>query len=275
MEIPAQQQVNTQPMPMADTPPIITAPETEVKKAGRRARFWGLVKWTSIPIIILTAVYLLLVFVVPFIEPNSTPQNVKTSNITDRQATVSWATAKATRDLVVLTEDNSFPVFPMFAKKKYVDDGDKGLANPKFYTTHHVTIGDLKPNAKYYFKIYQGVQEVHSGEFTAGPTFASSATPNPVYGRIIKADKTPVAGAIVYLQEGQGETLSSLLSTLTNAQGGWSIDLANLRTQDLQKNYEAAQSEAMEIAVEGGARGRGGVKVSAESKAPLPDIVIK
>lgn len=275
MENPAQQQVNTQPMPMADTPPIITAPETEVKKAGRRARFWGLVKWTSIPIIILTAVYLLLVFVVPFIEPNSTPQNVKISNITDQKATVSWATAKATRDLVVLSEDNSFPVVPMFAKKKYIDDGDRDLKNPKFYTTHHATIGDLKPNTKYYFKIYQGVQEVHSGEFTAGPTLASSLTPNPVYGRVVKTDKTPVAGAIVYFQAGQGETLSGLLSTLTNAQGGWSVDLANLRTQDLQKNYEAAQGETVEITVEGGARGKGSLKVSAQSKTPLPDIVIK
>lgn len=266
------EEVSTQPR--LDVSPIITAPETEAKKAGRRARFWALVKWTGIPMAVLAAVYLLFVFVVPFIEPSSSPKNVKISNVTDQQATVSWATPKATRDLVVLSEDTSFPIFPMFAEKKYIDDGDKGLKNLKFYTTHHVTAGELKPNTKYYFKIYQGVQEVHSGEFATGPTLASSTTPNPVYGRVIKADKTPVAGAIVYFQAGQGEILSSLLSTLTNSSGGWSLDLANLRAADLQKNYEVGQNGTVEIAVEGGARGNAKRAGNFSGKNPIPDIVV-
>lgn len=266
------EEVPTQPR--SDVPPIITVPETEVKKAGQRARFWALVKWTGIPMAVLAAVYLLFVFVVPFIEPFSSPKNVKISNVTDWQATVSWATPKATRDLVVLSEDTSFPIFPMFAKKKYVDDGDKGLKNLKFYTTHHVTVGELKPNTKYYFKIYQGAQKVHSGEFATGPTLASSTTPNPVYGRVIKADKTPVAGAIVYFQAGQGETLSSLLSTLTNAEGRWSVDLANLRVQDLQKDYEATEDGTAKIVVEGGARGSAKHAGNFSGKNPMPDIIV-
>ncbi len=262
----------TQPRP--DVPLIIAAPEAEVKKASRRARFWGLVKWTAIPTMVLSAIYLLLAFIVPFIEPVSRPEGVKISNITDRQATVSWTTPKATRDLLVLSENDSFPIFPVFAKKKYIDDGDRGLKTGKFYTTHHVTINNLKLNTKYYFKIYQGVQEVYSGEFATGPTLSSPPTPNPVYGRVIKADKTPVAGAIVYFRAGQGETLSGFLSTLTNAQGGWSIEPANLRTADLQKNYEMAEGGKVEIMVEGGARGRAKRAVNFSGKNPMPDIVI-
>lgn len=262
---------------ISGVPPIIAAPEEVVKKAVLRGRTIGLLKLVGSAAGLLLAIWLLFAFVIPFIEPVSRPSEVKISNITDGQATVFWTTPKATRDMVVLSEDTNFPIFPMFAKKKYVDDGDKGLKNPKFYTTHHVTAGDLKPVTKYYFKVYQGVQEVYSGEFTTGPTLALPPTPNPVYGRVVKADKTPVAGAIVYLQVRVRDRVreSSVLSTLTNSSGGWSIELANLRTADLQKNYEMTQGEALEIMVEGGARGKGNIQVSDINKVPLPDIVIK
>lgn len=260
--------------PRSGLPPIIAAPEEVVKKAVLRGRTLGILKLVGGALALFFVIWLIFAFAIPFIEPVSRPSEVRISNITGGQATVSWTTPKATRDVVALSENINFPIFPMFARKKYVDDGDKGLKNPKFYTTHHVTVDSLKPSTKYYFKVYQGVQEVYSGEFTTGPMLVLPPAPNPIYGRVIKADKTPVAGAIVYLQVRVRD--SSVLSTLTNSSGGWSIDLANLRTADLREGYQVAQAEEMiEIAVEGGARGKGGLKVSAGSKTPLQDILIK
>lgn len=194
-----------------------------------------------------------------FLEPTSIPQNVFISNITEHQATVSYTTKKPTRAGILVSKDGKFPLLPIFAN--FVkDDG--------FYTTHHTTIPNLEPQTKYTFRIYQGLRNMYEGELSTATTISSPTSPSPVYGKVFTADKKPLAGAIVYFQVENGSAKSALLSTLTNSEGGWSIELANLRGFNI-----TAQSKEM-IVVEAGALGKGKAFTLPGQDKPWPDIII-
>lgn len=212
----------------------------------------------------------LLLYGLKLIEPFSPPQNIIFSNITDHQATISWTTAKATKGAILVSKNGKFPILPLFTTV-YKDDGEKNLNRMRFYTTHKVTMDNLNPKTNYKFRIYQGWKKVYEGSFNTGPTLQSISTPNPVYGKIVGADKkTPVVGALVYLQASS----SAVLSTLTNTQGGWSVDLGNLRTKDLKMIYPVASGSGEFLVVETG-KGRFKAETLVGQDKPWPDIILK
>lgn len=226
-------------------------------------------------LIIVLLIIALMLYVLKLIEPASAPQNILVSNVTDRQATVSWTTAKPTRGLLVVSEDGNFPLLPTFAKKTYKDDGEKKTGRERFYTTHHATISDLAPNKTYQYLIYQGWKKMIQGKFTTGSTLASISVPNPVYGRVLSSDKKPMVGAIVYFQADTDKEKSALLSTLTNIEGRWNLDLGNLRTKNLKFSFKIASKSAEAVVVEGANKGKGKAFTSSDKDKPWPDIILK
>ena len=103
------------------------------------------------------------------LEPTSPPKEVFISNVTERQATVSWITAKPTKGAVKING------------KTILDDGDKDKNSQGFYATHHVTIPDLSANQNYKFEIYQGWKKVYKGTFVTVGTLETINTPKPIY----------------------------------------------------------------------------------------------
>src|SRR3989344_8248256 len=77
-------------------------------------------------------------------EPSSPPLNIFVTNISDKQATVSWTTLKPTKGAVAI------------GKGSYKDDGDKTLSRQGFYTTHHITLTNLEPDKTYRYELKQG-----------------------------------------------------------------------------------------------------------------------
>lgn len=216
--------------------------------------------------------FVLLYYFTRLVEPASLVQNLLVTNVTDHQTTLSWTTQKPTKGLVVVSEDGKFPILPMFAQKTYQDDGEKNSRRQGFYTTHHITVGELQPQKTYQYLIYQGWKKAYRGSFVTGPTLNSISAPNPVYGKVLDSDKkTGVAGAIIYFQA----TASAMLSTLTNAEGGWSVDLGNLRTQDLEMSYQLSTKSAEMVVVETGVRGKFKATTVFGKDKPWPDIILK
>lgn len=216
----------------------------------------------------------LLLYIVKLIEPASEVKNLFLSNITDHQVTLSWTTEKPTKGEVLISENNKFPLLPFWSKKWEKDDGEKSLTATNFYLTHHITIGDLKPNQTYYFRIYQGWKKALQGQFTTGSALSSVNTPNPVYGRVVLSDlKTPIVGALVYLEVQTASASSALLSTLTNTTGRWSLDLANLRTKDLKLAYKVSSRSAEKVFID-----TGKARVKSETQPgkdkPWPNIIV-
>lgn len=208
------------------------------------------------------------------IEPSSPPQNLLISNLTDRQATVSWTTDKPTRSAVLVSSTGEFPSSPIFEKRIYKDDGEKQLKDSNFYNTHHVTIGGLSLNKTFYFRIYQGLKKAYEGQFTTGPSFTNLTGPDPVYGRILLSDKkSPSIGSLVYLYIKDTKGNSAVLSTLTNTGGRWNLDLANLRSNNLKTSYKVSTASAEVLLVE---IGKGKFKAESEvgKDKPWPDVIV-
>ncbi|MBI4029456.1 MAG: fibronectin type III domain-containing protein [Candidatus Blackburnbacteria bacterium] len=208
-------------------------------------------------------IFVLLPFLVVAFEPTSTPVNVLTSNVTDHQATVSWTTQKATKGTVTI------------GKVVYKDDGDKTLKRQGFYSTHHVTLSGLQPNKTYRYEIRQGRHKLKGGVVRTAKTSETLPSPNPVYGKVLTKDKKPIVGAIIYFRVANGDTKSSLLTTLTNSEGRWSLDLANLRNSDVSKNLSLSSSSIEEIVVEAGSNGSGKATSTIDKDTPWPDIIVK
>lgn len=217
----------------------------------------------------------IVIYLTWLVEPTSDVKNILISNISDHQATISWTTSIPTRGTLMVSSNSRFPILPIFAKSLQKDDGEKNIQKTGYYITHHITIGDLAPSKKYNFRIFQGQKKVFEGSFFIGPTL-SIFTPNPVYGKVIKMDKkTPVARAIVYLRVVKNASASALLSTLTNSEGGWSIDLANLRDSTLKRHYDLTKKDQEQVIVEAGKLGRVKAATILGKDKPWPTIIIK
>lgn len=239
-------------------------------------KMWSVFK-IYLTLALILSVFLLSLVFLGLIEPAATPQNIFFTNLTDHQATITWTTAKPTRSLIIASKDGKFPLLPLaiFGQAMSKDDGEKLLSKQGFYTTHHVTVEKLDPNTTYYFRIYQGLKNIYQGKFTTGPTLTTLTAPNPIYGRVLTSDKKPAAGALVYFQEKQESSPSALLSTLTNQQGRWSLDLGNLRSANLKTSFPAKAKNIKEIVVEAGSKGKVKFATTSAQLNPAPDILLK
>lgn len=212
-------------------------------------------------IILILWIILDLLLVSYALEPKSEVKNFSFSNITDHQVTISWVTDKPTKGVVRV------------GKGYYKDDLEKSLKKEGRYLTHHITITNLNPNKRYKFKVFQGLKTAFYGEFATSQTTDSFTSPNPVYGRVISEDKKPIIGAIIYLQVKEASSSSSLISTQTNLEGRWSLDLANLRSRNLKNSFDLTKNSLETIIVQTGkAKVKGETKLGQDK--PWSDIVI-
>lgn len=211
------------------------------------------------------------------LDENLLPLKVRVSNIYPRGFTVSWLTKKKTVGWVVLGEDRQSLIEN---KGSFLIKNDE-RGEESFYL-HSVTIRNLKPETRYYFKISSGgitfykpltgdwsesglpesvalpPESTHSltslpsssnspGSFSNETSafdgclqlpenkITSCFRPNPIYGQVVNTDATITKEALVYLQI-PGK--SNLLSAISDDEGKWTIDLANLLKSDLSGPME-------------------------------------
>lgn len=209
-------------------------------------------------------------------ESFSQPKNVLVSNVSDKKVSISWSSEKATQGIVLISDKNSFPLLPQLSSFVYKDDGEKHLKRIGRYTTHHVTIENLSPEKEYFYQIYQGIRIASKGKFKTAKTPSSLGLPDPVYGRILRADgKTPLVGAIIYLQVSNEGSHSAVLSTMTNLKGGWMIDLSSLKSGDLRFKFPVSNKSKEIIIIEAGNLGRLKAETNINKDQPWPDLLIK
>lgn len=210
-----------------------------------------------------------------FMEPTSVVKNTRETNISSARATLSWTTDKPTRGIVLLSEDNHFPILPFLSDSVYKDDGEKNLSISGLYTTHHVTFNRLDPKQIYYYRIYQGWHKMSEGKLVTVSGIDSLPMPYPIYGKVVGADKkTPVVGALVYFWAKKGSTESAVLSTLTNIKGGWVIDASSLRTKDFADLFNLTKDIEERVVVDTG-KGRVQATSKIDLDQPWPTIIYK
>jgi len=199
------------------------------------------------------------------------PEGIKITNIADRLLTISWTTKKPTRGYVLYGKRKWQIAVPLlnFLTAERVSDEHR-----KIETVHHVILANLEPNTAYYYKIISGIRQYNAGVVSTGPALENLPSPNPIFGQVLKRDGVLAENVIVYLKI-KGEKESSELSTLTNEDGFWSLDLANLRTKDLKNSFSYTENDREFLFAKGGSKGSGSVSFSPGFDKPAATVKLR
>jgi hypothetical protein len=206
----------------------------------------------------------------PRATPETTPSQIKLTNVTDSGFTVSFFTAESTPGFVKYgTEVDA-------VKSQTGDDRDQLSGTVGSYQLHHITVRGLKPSTSYYYLIGTGTNasfDNNGAPFTVKTTEKGGApsAAKTAYGNILSAAGNPVNGAIVYVSLPEvGE-----MSSLTKASGGWAIPLSNARTADGSGYAIITETDVLTVLVQGlTANETSNVTVSVAESQPVADITL-
>lgn len=142
------------------------------------------------------------------------PENVRVTDIYSQSFKVSWTTNKPSKSCVVVQV-----VGGKFKQKACSDRG----------TAHLVSLNGFWPANKYELKISSGLKTFSKNLPIVTTTLVNDqppAGPNPAYGTILtELGDIPVVSALIYISNPQSTT-DPVLGAITNADGGWNIDLS-------------------------------------------------
>lgn len=206
----------------------------------------------------------------PRAAPETTPQKIKITNITDSSFTVSFLTTERTAGFVRYgTEARKL-------SSQISDDRDQLSGSIGEYQTHHVTVRGLQPKTNYYFVLGTGNNaqfdnngnpyEVETAQRKGNPSAAQT-----IYGTITTNSGQAADGAIVYASIGGVGQMSSLVKN----SGSWTIPLSNARTADGSSYADISEEDDVSIFVQGNlSQPTSNFSTSVAEAQPVPSTVL-
>jgi len=206
----------------------------------------------------------------PRAAPESTPKNLKVTNVSHSSFSVSWVTDESAIGLLRYGTTAN-------VDSTAVDDRDQLIGSSNAYVTHHVTVRGLEPDTKYFFKMGSGKQTQlydNNGnpyEVTTASNIASVPAAETIYGTVLTKASTPAEGVIVYVTIEGGQALSSLVKS----DGGWVVPLSTARTNNLISYLQYDPLETViQIVVEGGRELTTQATTLTGNDQPVPTITL-
>jgi len=197
------------------------------------------------------------------------PKQVRITNVEDKSFSVSWITDVQTTGFVQYGEEGSFSLTSP-------DDRDQLSGEQGKFWVHHVTVRNLNPKTKYFFKINSGGETFDDNgqpyQIETAPPIQGIPVSNDIaYGSVVKEDGSPAGGVVVYVSL----INTAPLSTLTKSSGAWAIPLNLSRSSDLS-SFAAYDKEASveEIFFQGGPAGVSSVITVTKNDSPLPLVTL-
>ncbi len=158
----------------------------------------------------------------PRATPETTPKNIRITNIKDDSFTVSFYTEEAAPGFIKYgTEPDNF-------NTQVRDDRDQLSGSVEDFNLHHITLRGLEPDADYYFVLGTGSRAEfdQEGQPFHVRTTPKISTPSPetvtIFGSVALENGTPAQGSIVYVTAPDLQDLSSLVK----GSGSWAIPLS-------------------------------------------------
>lgn len=197
----------------------------------------------------------------------STPRNIKITNVGSTSFVVSWVTDNASQGYINYGEDTNS------INERSNDLRDTNTAQPGQYLTHFVIVDNLKAEGKFYFKVVAGGKSYGEGTkpFTVSTGPQKIPSDNDLaQGRILNSEGQPSKGSIVYLS--LPNTINQ--AALTDENGNWMIPLSTARTSDLQNfsNYDR-NAQVEEIFVQG-EKETASASITTAKDNPCPDMTL-
>lgn len=179
-----------------------------------------------------------------YAQQDTKPDNIKITNISDNSFAVSWTTPT---DIVGFI---AYGVVEDLGQTVY-DDRDDGKQTNRL--THHVTLKNLKPNTRYFFKIGSGSDLYdNNGSLFQQVTASSTASPPPIakplYGRVVQENGNPLKEVLIYVQLENAVPLSTYIVS----DGKWLTTLTNMRDLELSKYIVPAKDAKVTILAQAG-----------------------
>jgi hypothetical protein len=202
--------------------------------------------------------------------PEATPKKVKISNVSDKSFSVSWITETSTVGFLKYGDTASID-------QKIADVRDEKSGEKQELKTHFVTIENLQPQTKYYFKIGSGkgmgsTLYDNNGKpytVTTGTQLGTPGEAKMISGTVVDQTEKPVQGAIVYLSTPK----SAPQATLTDKQGGWVLFINKARSRNLDSWALLDSKNTLNLEVIG--KGQTTKVVSnLENSSPLPEDIV-
>lgn len=164
----------------------------------------------------------------PRATAQTTPKNIKITNIKDTSVTISFLTDDSTAGFV------KYGKTATDIKTQAGDDRDQLSGTIEQFTSHYITLRDLDADTEYHYTLGTGSVPKYDNDGTpftlkTAKKGGSPTAAQTIFGSVNNSSGAPAEGAIVYLTTEGGSELSALV----RSQGGWSIPLASARTTDL------------------------------------------
>lgn len=200
--------------------------------------------------------------------PSTQAENVTVTNITDRSFVVTFTTPDKTASVISYGPTQSLG-------ETTLDDRDKKNGTITPFTSHYITIPNLKPNTTYYFSITNGQDTyTHNGkpyQITTGPALAS-ANPNSfaISGTILFPNTQEKTQGLVYISLKN----SQLVSTITEADGTFKIPLSYIRTKDLTSYLQVEDNNLITTEINIPSFGSSKITSLLKESNPLPPITL-
>lgn len=182
----------------------------------------------------------------PRASVETTPKNVKVSNVNDTSFSISFLTdSKVVGFVKYGTQANSL-------KSQASDDRDQISGTVGEFQIHHITIRGLEQAQTYYYLIGTGSGNTFddSGqpfEIKTASRNGAPAAAKTIYGSVTTEAGAPAEGSIVYVDVNGAGTMSSQVK----ASGSWAIPLSNARTIDGSAYALISDQDNITIAVQG------------------------
>ena len=163
----------------------------------------------------------------PRASEETTPKNVKITNINDTSFTISFLTDMKVAGFVKYGTDAGS------LKSQASDDRDQITGTIGEFQIHHITIRGLQQATTYYYLIGTGSGSTFDDngqpfKIKTATRNGSPAAAKTIYGSVTTESGAPAQGSIVYVEvKGAG-----IMSSQVKSSGSWAIPLSNARTID-------------------------------------------
>lgn len=204
----------------------------------------------------------------PRATPETTPKQVRITNVSESSFTISFMTEAEVAGFVKYgTEENGL-------KKTAVDDRDALTSTIGKFKLHHITLRSLEPNTTYYYVLGTGDGALFDNngipfKLVTARRSGSPSAAKTVHGSVTTESGAPAEGAIVFVTiDGAGE-----MSSLVKNAGGWAVPLSNARTPDGSAYAKISDDTTIQILVQGPTTGQTarGMTTVAEAQ-PVPTL---
>lgn len=192
--------------------------------------------------------------------PNTAPQNIILSNITDTSTVISWQTNSEAASFVTFGQNNP-------GEQTALDDEDNQTGSkPQPRLIHYVTLKNLLPKTNYQFKIISGKISSDVEKFQTAQPLTNQISFSPIIGAALDGNN-PLEKGVAYLSIPETVIQSAPIKT----GGNFLIPLSQIRKTDLTE-YQLAENTVVKLTIRSD-KGEANIlfKIKATS-SPLPSI---